>query len=76
LERDTACLDSHIRLRSNHGSGNRFRQQYPFWAKEPSIGLRTINAKAETITTTAAFREAIKYRAASCLPTRSTNGKS
>ncbi|HTF70364.1 MAG TPA: SOS response-associated peptidase [Edaphobacter sp.] len=34
----------------------------PFWAKEPSIGLRTINAKAETITTTPAFREAIKYR--------------
>jgi len=34
----------------------------PFWAKEPSIGLRTINAKAETITTAPAFREAIKYR--------------
>jgi putative SOS response-associated peptidase YedK len=34
----------------------------PFWAKDPSIGLRTINAKAETITTTPAFREAIKYR--------------
>jgi putative SOS response-associated peptidase YedK len=34
----------------------------PFWANDPSIGLRTINAKAETITTTPAFREAIKYR--------------
>jgi putative SOS response-associated peptidase YedK len=34
----------------------------PYWAKEPSIGLRTINAKAETITTAPAFREAIKYR--------------
>ena len=34
----------------------------PFWAKDPSIGLRTINAKAETINTTPAFREAIKYR--------------
>jgi putative SOS response-associated peptidase YedK len=34
----------------------------PFWAKEPSIGLRTINAKAETIATAPAFREAIKYR--------------
>lgn len=33
-----------------------------YWAKEPSIGLRTINAKAETITTAPAFREAIKYR--------------
>jgi putative SOS response-associated peptidase YedK len=38
------------------------RQQYPYWAKDPSIGLRTINAKAETITTAPAFREAIKYR--------------
>jgi putative SOS response-associated peptidase YedK len=34
----------------------------PFWAKDPGIGLRTINAKAETITTAPAFREAIKYR--------------
>jgi putative SOS response-associated peptidase YedK len=34
----------------------------PFWAKDPSIGLRTINAKAETITTAPAFREAIKFR--------------
>jgi putative SOS response-associated peptidase YedK len=34
----------------------------PFWAKDSGIGLRTINAKAETITTTPAFREAIKYR--------------
>jgi len=34
----------------------------PFWAKDPKIGLRTINAKAETITAAPAFREAIKYR--------------
>jgi putative SOS response-associated peptidase YedK len=34
----------------------------PFWAKNPSIELRTINAKTETITTAPAFREAIKYR--------------
>jgi putative SOS response-associated peptidase YedK len=34
----------------------------PFWAKDPKIGLRTINAKAETITTAPAFREAIKFR--------------
>jgi len=34
----------------------------PYWAKDPSIGLRTINAKAETITTAPAFREAFKYR--------------
>src|ERR1700734_3540219 len=30
--------------------------------EDPSIGVRTINAKAETITTAPAFREAIKYR--------------
>jgi putative SOS response-associated peptidase YedK len=35
---------------------------FSFWAKDPSIGLCTINAKAETITTAPAFREAIKYR--------------
>jgi putative SOS response-associated peptidase YedK len=34
----------------------------PYWAKDPSSGFRTINAKAETITTAPAFREAIKYR--------------
>jgi putative SOS response-associated peptidase YedK len=34
----------------------------PFWAKDPKIGLRTINAKAETIETAPAFREAILYR--------------
>jgi putative SOS response-associated peptidase YedK len=34
----------------------------PSWAKDSKIGLRTINAKAETITTAPAFREAIKYR--------------
>jgi putative SOS response-associated peptidase YedK len=33
-----------------------------FRAKDLSIGLRTINAKAETITTAPPFREAIKYR--------------
>jgi putative SOS response-associated peptidase YedK len=34
----------------------------PFWSKDEKIGLRTINAKAETITTTPAFREAFRYR--------------
>ena len=34
----------------------------PFWSNDEKIGLRTINAKAETITTTPAFREAFKYR--------------
>ena len=40
----------------------RFRQQYPFWAKDPSIGLRTINVKAETIIMAPAFPEAFKFR--------------
>jgi putative SOS response-associated peptidase YedK len=31
---------------------------YSYWAKDPTIGLRTINAKTETITARA-FREAI-----------------
>jgi putative SOS response-associated peptidase YedK len=34
----------------------------PYWAKDAKIGLRTINAKAETVTTAPAFRDAIKYR--------------
>jgi putative SOS response-associated peptidase YedK len=34
----------------------------PFWATDPSIGLRTINARSETITSAPTFREAIKYR--------------
>lgn len=34
----------------------------PFWAKDAKIGYSTINAKAETITTSATFREAMKRR--------------
>ncbi len=34
----------------------------PYWSKDAKVGLRTINAKAETITTAPAFREAIKRR--------------
>jgi putative SOS response-associated peptidase YedK len=34
----------------------------PYWSKDEKIGVRTINAKAETITTAPAFREAMKYR--------------
>lgn len=34
----------------------------PSWAKDAKIGFSTINAKAETITTSAAFRGAIKRR--------------
>jgi putative SOS response-associated peptidase YedK len=34
----------------------------PFWAKDTKIAYSTINARAETITTSAVFREAIKRR--------------
>lgn len=34
----------------------------PFWAKDSKIGYSTINAKSETVTTSPAFREAMKRR--------------
>lgn len=34
----------------------------PFWAKDTKIGFSTINAKAETVATSPAFREAMKRR--------------
>src|SRR5262245_27280306 len=37
----------------------------PFWAKDPKIAYKTINARAETIATAASFREA--WRARRCL---------
>jgi putative SOS response-associated peptidase YedK len=37
----------------------------PFWAKDPKIGYKTINARAETVATKPAFRAA--YQARRCL---------
>jgi putative SOS response-associated peptidase YedK len=34
----------------------------PFWAKEPKIGISTINAKAETVATASSSREAFRKR--------------
>jgi putative SOS response-associated peptidase YedK len=34
----------------------------PFWAKDPSIGSKMINARAETVATKPAFRDALKKR--------------
>ena len=34
----------------------------PYWAKDAKIGYRTINAKAETVATAPAFRDAFKRR--------------
>ncbi|PKN55091.1 MAG: DUF159 family protein [Deltaproteobacteria bacterium HGW-Deltaproteobacteria-14] len=37
----------------------------PWWAKHPRVGVRFINARSETVATTAAFRDA--FRQARCL---------
>jgi putative SOS response-associated peptidase YedK len=34
----------------------------PYWSKDSKVGYSTINAKAETITSAPAFREAIRHR--------------
>jgi len=34
----------------------------PYWAKDSKIGFSTINARAETLATSPAFREAFKRR--------------
>jgi putative SOS response-associated peptidase YedK len=36
----------------------------PFWAKEPKTGYKTINARAETVAKSPAFRAAFKHRRA------------
>jgi putative SOS response-associated peptidase YedK len=38
------------------------RERVPFWSKDERIGVRMIDAKAETVTTAPAFREAIRRR--------------
>src|SRR5260370_3558788 len=35
---------------------------YSYWAKEPSIGLKTINAMSETAAGKPAFRDAMRWR--------------
>ena len=35
----------------------------PFWAKDPKIGARMINARAETVAEKPAFRNALKKTA-------------
>ena len=65
LERSASRFQPVVRLNRDTGEREIVLMRWgliPFWAKDPSIGLRTINAKAETITTAPAFREAIKYR--------------
>src|SRR5271170_3611173 len=47
----------------------------PSWAKDPTIGFRTINARSESVTTTPSFREPFKSQR--CLDeTRGQTGRS
>ena len=50
----------------NNGTGNVPRMMkwglIPFWAKDPSIGSRMINARAETVVEKPSFRNAFKSR--------------
>ena len=34
----------------------------PFWAKDPSMGFKTINARSEKVESTASFRAPLRYR--------------
>jgi putative SOS response-associated peptidase YedK len=54
-----------IRLNRNTGEREIVLMRWgliPFWAKNAKMGLSTINAKAETVATAPAFREAFKSR--------------
>jgi putative SOS response-associated peptidase YedK len=53
-----------VRL-DRHGKRRLVRLRWgliPYWAKDPKIGYRTINARAETVATAPAFREAFQRR--------------
>jgi putative SOS response-associated peptidase YedK len=47
----------------------------PFWARDARDGVKRINARTESIVTTASFREAIKTRGASSRSIRFTSGR-
>jgi len=54
-------------IRQRPDEPNRFGSQMrwgliPFWAKDASVGYKMINARAETVATKPAFREALKKR--------------
>jgi putative SOS response-associated peptidase YedK len=51
-------------IREDTGSAARFMKWglIPNWAKNPSVGNRMINARAETVTTKPAFRVALRKR--------------
>lgn len=47
----------------------------PYWAKDPSIGYKLINARSETLTEKASFKNAFKKEDALFLPILILNGK-
>ena len=47
----------------------------PRWAKDPSIGVRMINARGETLTRNRRFATRSSAIAACCPPTASTSGR-
>ncbi|HUZ95733.1 MAG TPA: SOS response-associated peptidase [Edaphobacter sp.] len=47
---------------SENGSCNRFRQQYPYWSKTPRPGFSSINARADKLSSSGAWREPWKHR--------------
>jgi putative SOS response-associated peptidase YedK len=56
-----------ITVRREHGQKSRHLTTMrwgliPSWAKDMSIGTRTLNARSETVTTTPAFRDSILKR--------------
>ena len=54
-----------VRLNSDSGQRELVRMRWgfvPFWAKDTKIAYSTINARAETLTTSPVFREAVKRR--------------
>jgi len=54
-----------VRLNSDTGQRELVRMRWgliPFWAKDTKIAYSTINARAETLTTSSIYREAVKRR--------------
>jgi putative SOS response-associated peptidase YedK len=51
-----------MRIPNLSWTGTRIRQQYPYWARDASIGFKTINAMSETAAEKPAFRDAMRRR--------------
>jgi putative SOS response-associated peptidase YedK len=56
-----------VTIRKEHGRKSRHFTTMrwgliPYWAKDTTIGTRTLNARSETVTTTPAFRDSIRSK--------------